>query len=157
MMNPKTVQIVSRKTVVRQPGEGKRLEPPMGPQVVKVSRMETEGAFEIIELEVVHGMGAPLHLHPGFDEAFYVLEGVLTARIGDDIVDLPAGASAIVPAGTVHTWTNRGERPVRFLQFTAPGSMEELLEALAARPVLSLEEVTQLADLYGTTILGPPM
>lgn len=157
MSSQQTIQIVSRKPVHRSATEGKRLEPPTGPQTVKVSRLDTEGAFEMIEIVVVPGGGPPLHVHEAFDEAFYILDGVLTAKIGDELVELAKGASAVVPAGTIHTWTNRGSQPVRFLQVTAPGSMEELLEALAARPLLSFEEMGQLAQMYGTTILGPPL
>ena len=152
-----TVQIVPRAPVVREPTEGKRLEPAMGPQIVRVSRHETEGAFEMIEIEVVAGAGPPLHVHPGFDEAFYILEGKLTMRIGERMLELGPRGAALVPAGTLHTWKNAGTTPVRFLQVTAPGSMEELLEAFAARPLASPEELAQLAEMYGTVILGPPL
>ncbi|HVM44708.1 MAG TPA: cupin domain-containing protein [Candidatus Thermoplasmatota archaeon] len=158
-MNPTTLQKPKpREAIVRQRQEGKLLEPPMGPQLVKLSARETAGSFELIEIEVVPGLGPPLHTHPDFDESFYVLEGTLTMRIGERVLDLPAGGSAIVPAGTVHTWTNRGKAPMRFLQITGPGgAMEAMLEAFAQRPLLNPEEMAQLAELYGTIVEGPPL
>ncbi|HET6404074.1 MAG TPA: cupin domain-containing protein [Candidatus Thermoplasmatota archaeon] len=159
MMNPTTLQKPKiRDATVRQRHEGKLLEPPMGPQLVKLSARETDGVFELIEIEVRPGMGPPLHIHPTFDESFYVLEGTLTLRVGDDMYEVHAGGSAIAPAGEVHSWTNRGDKPMRFLQVTAPGgSMEDMLEAFAARPLLSPEEMAQLAELYGTIVVGPPL
>jgi mannose-6-phosphate isomerase-like protein (cupin superfamily) len=159
MMNPQTLQKPApRAATVRPSGEGKLLRPPMGDQLVKLSARDTDGALEVIEIEVRPGLGPPLHVHPSFDESFYVLEGALTMRIGERVFDLPAGGSATVPAGTVHTWTNRGAKPMRFLQITTPGgSMEDMLEAFAARPLLSYEELSQLAELYGTVMVGPPL
>lgn len=157
MMNPKTLQVPARTPVLRQKGDGKLLQPPMGPQLVKLSRSETDGVFEMIEIEVVPGGGPPLHIHPAFDEAFYVLEGVLTVRLGEETVELRAGGSLVVPAGVVHTWGNRTRAPVRILQITALGAMEEMLEAFAARPLLGFEEMSQLAELHGTTVVGPPL
>ncbi len=57
---------------------------------------------------------APLHRHTE-DEAWYVLEGTLAVRIGDEEVEVPAGGAAIVPGGTVHTYRNPRPEPARYL------------------------------------------
>jgi mannose-6-phosphate isomerase-like protein (cupin superfamily) len=57
---------------------------------------------------------APLHRHDD-DEAWYVLEGVLRVRVGDDEVEVPAGGAVIVPGGTAHTFWNPGSTPARYL------------------------------------------
>lgn len=157
MMNKTQVKQAPREPVVRLDTSGKRIEPPSGPQTVKVSRADTDGAFEVIEIDVAPGGGPPLHYHPGFDEAFYVTEGVLTLRIGDRIHELSPRSSALVPAGTIHTWKNRGSSLVRFLQMTAPGSMEGFLEAFAADPTRPVDDLIQLAEKHGTNIIGPPL
>jgi mannose-6-phosphate isomerase-like protein (cupin superfamily) len=46
---------------------------------------------------------APLHLHRNDDEAWYVLEGTLCARLGEDVVEAKAGSAVFVPRGTPHT------------------------------------------------------
>lgn len=57
---------------------------------------------------------APLHRHED-DEAWYVLDGVLRVRVGDDEVEVPAGGAAIVPGGIAHTYWNPGSTPARYL------------------------------------------
>ena len=45
---------------------------------------------------------APLHLHRHDDEAWYVLEGTLFIRVGDQDVEARAGSAVLVPRGTPH-------------------------------------------------------
>jgi mannose-6-phosphate isomerase-like protein (cupin superfamily) len=58
---------------------------------------------------------APLHLHRRDDEAWYVLEGKLCVRVGNEIVGANAGAAVFVPHGTAHTYWNPGPGMVRYL------------------------------------------
>jgi quercetin dioxygenase-like cupin family protein len=67
--------------------------------------------------------GADLHVHLAHSDLFYVLEGVLTVRLGaqDRQVSVPTGALASVPPGVVHGFRNASEAGVRYLNFHAPG------------------------------------
>lgn len=76
--------------------------------------------------------GPPLHVHPGFDEVFLVLEGTLAMRVADDAVDVDAGGTASVPGAVAHTFANATEAPVRFLCVMTPGGFEAYFRALAA-------------------------
>ena len=58
---------------------------------------------------------APLHLHRTDDEAWYVLEGVLRVKVGNDDVELHAGSGVLVPRGTPHTYWNPRPDRVRYL------------------------------------------
>ena len=58
---------------------------------------------------------APLHLHRNDDEAWYVLEGSLCVKMGDDEVELSAGSGVLVPRGTPHTYWNPSTERVRYL------------------------------------------
>ncbi|HWH59187.1 MAG TPA: cupin domain-containing protein [Terriglobales bacterium] len=58
---------------------------------------------------------APLHIHRSDDEAWYVLEGVLCVRNGDEDVELRPGSGVIVHRGTPHTYWNPGPAPARYL------------------------------------------
>ena len=73
---------------------------------------------------------APLHRHED-DEAWYVLAGVLRVRIGDDVVEVPAGGAAIVPGGTAHTYWNPGPEPARYLLVMGVRTYE-LIQAIHA-------------------------
>ncbi len=48
---------------------------------------------------------APLHEHPE-DEAWYVLEGLLAVRVGEQVHQISAGGAVMVPGGTAHTFWN---------------------------------------------------
>jgi len=58
---------------------------------------------------------APLHVHHGDDEAWYVLEGTLCVRIADQDVLAPAGSAVFAPRGTCHSYWNPDPAPVRYL------------------------------------------
>jgi mannose-6-phosphate isomerase-like protein (cupin superfamily) len=72
---------------------------------------------------------APLHIHHEDDEAWYVLEGALRIRIGEDEVDVEAGGAALVPRGTVHTYWNPRPDPTRYLLIMTP-RVKALIDAL---------------------------
>ena len=63
---------------------------------------------------------------------FYVLEGTLTLRLGDEEHQVGPGTFACVPPGVVHTFRNGGDAPVRLLNFNTPSGWEHYMRDLAA-------------------------
>ena len=63
---------------------------------------------------------APLHLHHGDDEAWYVLEGTLGFVRGDERLEAPAGSAVLVPRGVVHTFWNAGPGGARYVIVMTP-------------------------------------
>jgi mannose-6-phosphate isomerase-like protein (cupin superfamily) len=63
---------------------------------------------------------APFHLHRSEDEAWYVLEGRLGFRAGDDEIEAGAGRSVIVPAGTPHSYWNATGEVARYVIVMGP-------------------------------------
>src|SRR5438270_8191892 len=59
--------------------------------------------------------GAPLHYHDRLIETFYVLSGELWMRLGDREMTLKPGSFALVTPGTLHSFANKTDEPVRFL------------------------------------------
>lgn len=74
---------------------------------------------------------APLHLHHNDDEAWYVLEGVLRVRVGDNDVEARAGSAVLVRRGTPHTYWNAGPGPLRYLLVMTP-NIHKLIQAIHA-------------------------
>jgi quercetin dioxygenase-like cupin family protein len=66
--------------------------------------------------------GAEPHVHHRHTDAFYVLEGELTFRIGPDLerITAPAGTFVAVPPNVVHGFDNDSSERVCFLNFHAP-------------------------------------
>jgi uncharacterized cupin superfamily protein len=82
---------------------------------------------------------------------FYVLEGTLTMRLGDATTELPAGSFVCVPPGVVHTFSNPGDAPVRFLNFNTPGGWENYMRDLGellAKGTPSQDEIVRIASRY---------
>jgi mannose-6-phosphate isomerase-like protein (cupin superfamily) len=88
------------------------------------SSAETKGAWSLVELIEMPGYHTNLHRHNHTEEAFYVLEGVLTVKMQGKISEYPAGSYVLVPRGTPHAQGNRGAVPVRLLLTMTPGGFE---------------------------------
>jgi len=76
---------------------------------------------------------APLHLHRNDDEAWYVLEGTLCVRVGNEVVEAPAGSAVFVPRGTPHTYWNPGPGLVRYL-LVMTSNIYALIQDIHAMP-----------------------
>jgi mannose-6-phosphate isomerase-like protein (cupin superfamily) len=66
--------------------------------------------------------GAEPHYHREHADAFYVLEGEVTVRLGPELEPLTASAGTlvIVPPGVIHGFDNDSSEELRFLNFHAP-------------------------------------
>jgi uncharacterized cupin superfamily protein len=80
-------------------------------------------------LDPYPGDQAPPHVHYRSDEAFYVLDGELEVLEGGQRRILTAGELALIPAGTVHTFANRGPAATRILVVMTP-EIDALISAL---------------------------
>jgi quercetin dioxygenase-like cupin family protein len=88
---------------------------------------------------------------------FYVLEGTLTLRLGDETIDAGPGTFACVPPGVVHTFRNDSDAPVRVLNFNTPAGwehyMRDLAEAAKAGP-LTPDTFARVASRYDFEFTG---
>ena len=71
---------------------------------------------------------APLHVHHDDDEAWYVLEGTLGFRLGDEIFDAPPGSTIYALRSTPHTYWNATSRPARYLIVMSPNTARMIQE-----------------------------
>jgi mannose-6-phosphate isomerase-like protein (cupin superfamily) len=94
---------------------------------------------------------APLHEHPEA-EAWYVLEGVLGVRVGDEDVEVPAGGAVVVPGGTPHTFWNRHPEPARYVLVMGARTYA-LVQAIHASEDRSPETMSRLFAEHGATLL----
>jgi mannose-6-phosphate isomerase-like protein (cupin superfamily) len=79
-------------------------------------------SFVIVEwtAEVGDHWIAPFHVHDQDDEAWYVLEGTLGFRLGEDEVEARAGSAVLARRGTAHTFRNAGVSEARYLLVMTP-------------------------------------
>jgi mannose-6-phosphate isomerase-like protein (cupin superfamily) len=138
--------------VVHRPGEGERLAVGPSETVLKATGAETDGSFFLSETTIAPGFpGPPPHRHERLHDMFYVLDGVLTVRLGDDTSQVGPGTFICVPPGVVHTFSNPGDRPVRFLNFNTPSGWEDYMRDLAAAAAagpLTPQTIGEVASKY---------
>ena len=77
------------------PDDGKALPNPIGGALVaKVRDEDTGGAYSIYDNTIPAGSPGPRpHIHRDHEEAFYVLEGELTIRVGPRTITAPLARS----------------------------------------------------------------
>jgi mannose-6-phosphate isomerase-like protein (cupin superfamily) len=95
---------------------------------------------------------APLHLHRSDDEAWYVLEGVLCVRRGDEVVEVRAGCGVLVPRGTPHTYWNATPEPARYLLVMTP-RIFQLIEGIHALKDRSPAAMRGLFELHDSALV----
>ena len=121
------------EAILLAPGEGEQLA--LGPSqaALKAGASDGIGSLGILETTVAPGFPGPvLHFHEAMVDSFFVLDGTLTLRLGGRTVEAGPGSYALVPPGTPHTFSNRSDEPVRFLNVMAPGGLERYLQEAAA-------------------------
>ena len=111
------------------------LAPPLAGNILG----SVDNAFVIVEWRDAGGPAgpprliAPPHLHHNDDEAWYVLDGVLRVRVGEDEVEARAGSGVFAPRGIPHTYWNPGPGPVRYLPIMTANIMR-LIGEIHAMP-----------------------
>jgi quercetin dioxygenase-like cupin family protein len=73
-----------------------------------------------------------LHVHYADDEAWHVLEGTLTFRFRDRVVEASTGTTVFAPAGVPHTYYE-AHGPTRYLIILTP-RLRDLISALNEAP-----------------------
>ena len=150
------------RAIVLPAGEGKVVSVLGDRYTYKAVGEQTGGAYGLVETAVPAGSsGPPPHIHPGGDEAFYVLDGEVTVLIGDRTITAMAGSFAFVPRGMVHTFSNRGTREARFLAIISPAGFERAFEEMgevapSADQPPDMDRLMAIARKYNLEIAGPP-
>ena len=93
---------------------------------LKIAGEQSGGDWAVVEWRVAAGDEPPLHTHTREDETVYVLEGAITAFVGDQRIDVEAGSYAALPKRIQHGLTVRGEQ-ARLLVTLAPAGAEYFL------------------------------
>jgi quercetin dioxygenase-like cupin family protein len=141
------------EAVLHRAGEGERHAAGPGTELlIKATGDDTGGTLFMSETTIPPGFAGPVpHRHERLRDMFYVLEGVLTVRAGDQTHECGPGTFACFPPGVVHTFSNKSDAPTRFLNFNTPSGWEHYMRDLAvaaqAGP-LTPETMQRVASRY---------
>jgi len=134
------------------------------------SGADTGGTFGLSRVTQPAGTATPLHVHSREAEAFYLLDGSMTYRAGEQTYQLSPGSFIYLPAGVPHAFRVTGEAPVRFLAIVVPGGLMDLYDGVgrpaAARRLPGPDEADLAGDIqrwlaagpeYGLQVICPPL
>src|ERR1700747_2140791 len=77
--------------------------------------------------------GTPLHIHFHQREEDIVKAGTLGAQVGTEKIIVPAGGTAVLPAGVPHRWWNAGDDLLEFSGRAVPADdLDRYLQAIIA-------------------------
>src|SRR5437870_13836259 len=120
---------------------------------------ETGDSIMLFEETAPAGTETTFHLHRDSDEVAYVLSGVVTFKIGDEVTVGGPGTCAFMPRGVPHAWKNSGAETGRVLFLYTPagagGLLEEQQRMDRASASMDEREATELRQRYGWEIVGP--
>ena len=133
---------------------------------IKATADTTGGAFGLFESLIAPGFSPPLHVHHREDESFWVLEGELTMRCGDQTFRAGPGAFVFLPRNVPHSFVVEGDRPVRMLTLLTPGGGEGFFidagrpaehDGLPPEAPPDIAALKRVSEQYGAAIVGPPL
>ena len=151
-----TISTTIKSSSVRDQAKDEWLQVTPGERfTIRVSAVETMGAYSIIEIVADPHNGVPLHIHSKEEEHFIVLDGTLDIAVGNRRWDATAGSCVTVKRGVPHAWCNQSDTPLRMLVVFSPGRIEGLFRAAAG--VDDIDKIAAIAGRYGTQLIGPPL
>lgn len=110
---------------------------------------DTREAGTVVKIVTDPGAGQPLHVHHREDEAWMVLEGTYTIRVGDRTRTFGPGALVVAPKNVPHSYINAGSTSGTLMCTVWPaGRFERLLMELG-RVVADADDPPPAGELAG--------
>jgi quercetin dioxygenase-like cupin family protein len=112
------------KPVLTGPSAGRTVTKSSGSSIeLKLEGEQAGGDWAVVEWRLRAGDEPPIHTHTREDETVYVLDGSITAFVGDQRIDVEAGSYAALPKDLPHGLTVRGDE-ARLLVTLEPAGAE---------------------------------
>jgi quercetin dioxygenase-like cupin family protein len=131
---------------------------------------ETDGALDVSLVTQPPGIATPLHRHTHEAEAFFLLDGTMTYRAGEDTYHLGSGDFLWLPAGLPHAFRITGTTPARFIALASPGGLMALYDDVGMpageRRLPGADGVAMEVEIprwnhvgprFGLEVVGPPI
>jgi quercetin dioxygenase-like cupin family protein len=139
-------------------GEGRHFRMIDGDHVAKAAIHDGEGAFEVFEVLTPAGPMAPPHVSP-WTGVLFLLEGRVTALVGDTSYEVGPGDVVVFPSGTPSSFEVVGAM-ARFVAVTSGDRAGRFFADLAAsvpvdEPIEdSIERILAVTRRHGVTLAG---
>ncbi|MDT7538688.1 MAG: hypothetical protein QOI82_2273 [Actinomycetota bacterium] len=149
---------MSLQALIYQPDGGETLSL-RGTKVRVLSTAATSVGASTFEFTASPGWDTGSHLHSTIEEQFYVVDGEMELRAGDELIVGRPGTFVSVPAGIPHAFANRTATPARMLLLCTPPGHEryfaELADILFRDGAPDPDEIGALRARFDTTQVSP--
>jgi mannose-6-phosphate isomerase-like protein (cupin superfamily) len=129
-----------------------------GTEVTFKVKSEQAAGASCTEWVAAPGFDTGLHVHERLEETWYLLDGELEFRVGDETFSAAPGACVFVPPHVPHAFANRSQRRAKFLLMTSPPTHDryfvELAEILARSGPPDSDAIAALRAKYDTQQLS---
>jgi quercetin dioxygenase-like cupin family protein len=163
MTEAKYIPVAGGQAKLLPPDGGRRFQPSASEEVFfKMGGDEVEGLFDYFEIRVGYLDGPPLHIHSIQHETFHIIEGHLTVKVGDNLVEAHPGDFLYIPKGVVHTYANLTEGTIaRAVGNLSPGGFDKFVAELNAyQKSVSQQDPKIIAEIsakHSQVFCGPPL
>jgi quercetin dioxygenase-like cupin family protein len=149
---------------VAQPGEQQQLEWLDDTTLsILLDGPATDGKLTVARFDLGEGDAAPYHTHTREDEVFMLIKGTALMWCGDDEAELSEGGIIYLPRNIPHAYRITSSK-ADMLMICTPGGSEGFFrhagrDRATPRPEgfqVTTQRLKEAADLYGSTIVGPP-
>ena len=130
-------------------------------------RRAPEMSTVVLEMTLPVGSAPPLHVHDNLDDTWYILQGQMVVRCGDDELVVGAGHWVSMPRGVPHTFRVVGDSEARILLVHDDASFRDLIREVGVpagalivpiEPVFpSMDELARAAGAHHLRPMGPPL
>lgn len=128
--------------------------------IIHVTGRETDNRYCMVELYATKEGNPPWHVHHREDKGYYIIEGVVTIRVGQTVYKAKAGDYVHAPAGTPNIYTVDSKDYARIMITFSPAGFENFLRSIGTpvssiRPLkpdrdnVNYEQVAEMAKEYG--------
>ena len=121
----------------------------------------------VLEMTLPVGAAPPLHVHDNLDDTWFILEGQMVVRCGDEELVVGAGHWVSMPRGVPHTFVVVGEGEARILLVHDNASFRDFIrevgipagaQIVPPQPLFpSMEELARVAGAHDVRPVGPPL
>ena len=123
-------------------------------------------ASVVLEMTLPVGHAPALHVHDNLDDTWYVLDGQMAGRCGDDEFFVEAGHWVSMPRGVPHvSGSSASNRPGSSRSTTTPPSATSCANSARRPPSASppsprfppMDELVRVAGSHDLRPIGPPL
>jgi mannose-6-phosphate isomerase-like protein (cupin superfamily) len=151
---------MSIEAIILPAGEGRTLSLRGTGVVYKAEGDRPAGGPTFLEFIVTPGFNTGDHVHSRIEEIFYVVEGAVQIRVGDQLLQAKTGDFVLVPPGVAHGFASAGGESAKMVLVISPAGahekyFEELAELLARPGAPDAEAIGKLRERFDTKQVSP--